>query len=168
MKELIDKFMAGQTTADEERHLFAAFADDRQVAPEYADLRPMMQWYASLSARQPAKRRPALPRFAAWTGAAATVAMLLTIGIHYFNQRAALPDEWREYAGSYVIKNGVKYTNLAQIMPDIKRAEQTVSRNRDLAEKSVNQALERPAMPDVIDMSDPEVSKIINKVLSDE
>lgn len=168
MKELIDKFMAGQTTGDEERRLFEAFADGNALEPELEELRPMMQWYAGLDKIRSEKSRPRLPRFVAWTGVAATVAMLLTVSIHFFYQRSEMPEEWREYAGSYVIRNGVKYTNLAQIMPEIKRAEQTVSRSRDIAVESVRQALERPGLPDAIDMSDPEVSKIINKVLSDD
>lgn len=167
MKELIDKFMAGETDRAEEQRLFEAFASGKAVDPSLEVLRPMMQWYAALPAGKKKTRRP-LPRIAAWTGIAAAVAMLVTVGAGYFMNRSEMPEDWKEYSGCYVIRDGVKYTNLAQIMPEIKRAEQLARQTGEQANRAISKALEHQSLPDEIDMSDPEICKIINKVLSDD
>lgn len=172
MKELIDKFMAGETTVAEEKRLFEAFAPGRDVDPELEPFRPMMQWYGGLNRQVDTivvRPRRRLPRIAAWTGVAAAVAMLVTVGAGYFADRSQLPDDWQEYtSGCYVIRNGIKYTDLATIMPDMKRAELLASNNMRRADDEIRSSMEMSVLPDVIDMTDPEVCKVINKVLSDD
>lgn len=167
LSQQIDRFMAGETSVAEEQALFAAFAPGRGVPPELEMWREQMQWYASLAPAAPARRRPRAVRFAAWATAAASVAMLVTVAAGYIRQVHALPDDYVAYAGSYVIRNGVKTTDLAAILPEIKRVEHIVSRQQSEAAKAVEAGSARAVVDyDGIDMDDPEVRRVIERVLS--
>lgn len=161
---LIERFMAGETTVAEEHRLFAAFAAGRRLAPELEPWREQMQWYASL---EPAASVPRMPRFVKWVSAAAVAALMVTVSVGYATRHARLQDEMQIYAGSYVIRNGVKNTNIAEILPELKHVESVVSAQQ-------LQAREQAAEPDYsadlvaagIDLDDPEVKKMIDNAFN--
>lgn len=165
LTELVDRFMAGETTVAQERRLFRAFAPGRRVPPALEPHREMMQWYASL-APEAAPRRAALPRPAAWMAAAVAAGLLLTVGISYMHRASALPDDYRIYRGSYVIRNGEKITDLAEILPEVKRVEQIVSNQQAVAAREVEASLATQPVLDGVDMDDPEVRAIVTRALN--
>lgn len=125
---LMEKFLDGATTIAEEQQLYRYFAGG-EVAPVLLQYRPMMQWYDSLSADgepsvKPAPRhRSVISRFRFVSGIAASVAVLAAIGFAALMPRNRL-DDLTAYSGSYVIVNGVKTTDIEQILPQLRRAEQ--------------------------------------------
>lgn len=170
--QLIDLFMAGETTLAQERELFEAFAPGRSVAPDLEQYRPMMQWYASMQSAEPEADSPTVgrkvPRVALWLSSAAALAMLLTVGVGYMARISQLPDDYALYRGSYVIRNGQKVTDLAQILPEVKRVEQIVSGQQAAVARAVASTPPDAAdIYDLIDMDDPVVRSVMERVMSE-
>lgn len=155
----MERFMQARTTVEEERALTAYFR--RPDLP--ADMRPyreMMQWYDSLAADGHAgpsrrqRRRFTLRQMAA---AAAVALFVATAGVmtwRFSEQRREM------YAGSYVIRNGQRITDLNVVMAECDRAERLMSANTvDLeqmfveAEAAMWQDIEDPEMRDFVKAS---------------
>ena len=150
----VERFMAGTTDVAEERALFAAFAAGRRVPEHLEQYREMMQWYAAMSGERTVRRRlsPAV-----WLSAAAALALIVTVAVSYMGRMNALNREYMAYAGSYVIHNGVKNTNIAEILPQVKDVDAIIDRQRSMAEAQLQG----------IDMDDPQVSALVERVLGD-
>lgn len=160
---LAQRFADGLTDVDEERRLFAAFAPGRRVPADLEHLRPEMQWYASLLPAAKPRRRLSVTLFR--LGAAAAVAMIVTVAVGYFNRMATLPDDYLAYTGSYVIRNGEKITDLSRILPEIRRVDDIVTRTQATAANVVAGSV--PSAADAIcegvDMDDPEVRRVMER-----
>lgn len=126
---LMEKFLDGATTIAEEQQLYRYFAGG-EVAPVLQQYRPMMQWYDSLAIEDVPSNRPSrlkrgfISRFRFAAGLAASIAVLVAIGFTALTSHNRLDDEYQAYRGSYVIVNGVKTTDIEQILPQLRRAEQ--------------------------------------------
>ena len=166
---LVNRFFAGETTVAEEARLFAAFAPGRRVPADLEQYRDMMQWYASLAPCDNAPRRRGIPRMAIWFSSAAAVVMMLSVGVSYMMRMSAQPDEYDIYLGSYVIRNGEKVTDLAQILPEVKRVESIVSSQQAVVERAVARAHEVETVGDYagIDMDDPMVRDLVQRAFSE-
>lgn len=172
LAHLVDLFMDGSTTVAQERELFDAFAPGRKVPRRLESYRPMMQWYASLASADgvtAAVSRRRLPRVAVWVSSAAAVAMMATVAVSYMSRSASLPDDYALYQGSYVIRNGHKITDLAQILPEVRRVEQIVSGQQAAVAKSMAaaDASAETGVGDCIDMDDPVVREVMHRVFSE-
>lgn len=185
MKQLIEKFFAGETSNEEERRLFEAFAPGRKVDPELEPYREMFAWYDSLSADRDAvvdaeadETPVMLPapgrwrRRMAWISSAAAVAMIATVAVTYISRRQADIDRaMAQYAGSYVIENGVKNTDIAQILPRLEDAEALVDAQQREVERRLNSRLSRVSDDNVVDRvtsgSDERVRRHLESLLSD-
>ena len=123
IQQLIERFLNGETTNAEEQMLYDYFAGE-DVSPELIKYREMFRWYSAGMPEMNAKQhRMPLRRILAL---AASVLLLLGIGfgIHRYQQRQA---EYALYEGSYIIRNGVKITDISKILPELKATEQKVS-----------------------------------------
>ena len=123
IRQLIERFLDGATTNAEEQMLYDYFAGE-DIAPELMQYRDMFRWYSAGMPEMKAKqRRMPLRRILAL---AASVLLLVGIGfgIHRYQQQQA---EYALYEGSYIIRNGVKTTDISKILPELKATEQSVS-----------------------------------------
>ena len=141
---LIERFFDGQTTRDEERCLCAYFASD-DVTDEHMLLREMFLDIATLSAEDtgindilytaadtktvtltstaPTRQPSTLIRLRRMWSAAATLiaAIVFTGGISMQTHAREVAMLEAQFGGSYVIVNGQRCDNLAQIKDDIKK-----------------------------------------------
>ncbi|MBP2690557.1 MAG: hypothetical protein J6B44_01850 [Muribaculaceae bacterium] len=120
-RRLTGLFLDGATSPDEERQLYAYYSRHR-VAADLARYQSMFSWYETLAA-EPAKKSGNRHRNLA---AAATVAVLLTTGwmvIDFLRAGNSNFDACDLYAGSYIIRNGQKITDIDKIMPELQNAD---------------------------------------------
>lgn len=129
-RRLTEAFLDGQTSLEEERALFIYY-NSGEIADDLEENREMMQWYAAglkLDDSSQKKKSPARIRsfFKVWLPTAAAIAVAFTLVFNlYTDEGGALSDEeYAEYEGSYIIRNGKKITDLAEIMPEIKANEE--------------------------------------------
>lgn len=155
LEAAVERFMAGTTSIAEERELFAAFAAGRPVPEHLEQYREMMQWYAAMAGEKPVRRRV---RPAVWFSAAAALALIVTVAVDYTGRLNALNREYMTYAGSYVISNGVKNTNIAEILPQVKGVDAIIDRQRRMVEARLQG----------VDMDDPQVCALVERVLGDD
>ena len=122
--KLLDKYMDGTSTLDEEAILSEYFRgkdtpqeweDYRQLFQEIEDMRPQAQTI---------KRRMGWPY--KWIAIAASLLILVGIGFgvrRYQNQQK----QYAIYEGSYIIRGGKKITDIKQILPELEATEREVS-----------------------------------------
>lgn len=161
VRRLVDRFMDGETTPTEERRLYAAFA--RADVP--ADLQkwaPMMAGFEALAV-PPELAAPAQPQRRAprrlWrqaVGAAAMLAVAVSVGWgidRYREQRFVAT-----YAGSYVIEDGRKITNLRDLRHDIEQTQRQAQRIESRLQTTAH--IERELLRQV---SDPQARRVIRQ-----
>lgn len=127
IKQLIELFMEGKTSLEQERTLYAYFAQ-RDIAPELEEYRQMFQGFASICqtatggadapVSQPMRKRLRLPLRIAIC-AAASVALVFGILTIVDNQEEKQLE--RLYGGSYMIVNGERTNDLQKMQPEIER-----------------------------------------------
>ena len=123
IRQLINRFLDGATTNAEEQMLYDYFAGE-DIAPELMQYRDMFRWYsAGMPEMNVKQRRMPLRRILAL---AASVLLLVGIGfgIHRYQK---LQEEYALYEGSYIIRDGVKITDISKILPELKATELKVS-----------------------------------------
>lgn len=181
---LINRFLDGETSLDEEKTLYAFFSRP-DVPGEFEPYRPMFGWYASLASQGEEKARSndddadravnsaataphtgrtrfRLLRPWQWASIAAMLALLFTVG--FFLRTPSIPEEYLAYEGSYIIRDGKKITDLRIVVPEILRTQQVV----DESLKAINATFEESdaAFDDAIvnsyDFTDPEIKEIIS------
>ncbi len=119
---LVKRFFDGDTTVAEEQQLYNYFASGKAHSSlkQYA---PMFGWYAN-ELQTPAK--PKVHRWRYIAAAAAAVGVIATVGIHQYNASSLTDEEQRLaeiYAGSYIIRNGKKITDMKEVLPVILQQE---------------------------------------------
>lgn len=111
---LIDKFLDGRTTLQEERRLYAYFSQ-----PEVdAELEPYRLLFSDLGEARLVK--PATHRRARWqwiAGIAASIVLLFGAGWAWQSHQNARFEA--QYAGSYAIVNGERETDVSDLRPEI-------------------------------------------------
>ena len=78
IQQLLNRFMAGETTEAEEHQLSDYFTQHEDIPEQWADYAILFHGFQHLSERKPAAKSVAWPR---WMAAAASVAILIAIGI---------------------------------------------------------------------------------------
>jgi len=134
-RRLLHLFDEGATTTADEEALYAYFRHSRLPA-DLAPLRGLMAWYENGCEGVPEHyaastygRRPWYSRI---TAAAASAAILILAGtaIIRYQEQEEIDAFAREYAGSYIIRDGVKITDPAEVRAEIMRAEGRMERAR--------------------------------------
>lgn len=171
-RRLVGLFMAGASDNAQESSLYRYFSGG-DVAPDLEQYRYMMIWFASGMPADDAGRSSRRLRFGRWqrlaaaVGAAAVVALVVTL-----MPRIGSPadDDYSTYAGSYVIRNGKRITDLDIIMPELKRAEQLVAQQQATVDREM-QLYDAPApeaaVGSLIDMDDPDIRAAYLSAMSD-
>ncbi len=140
---LIERFLAGETSPAQEKSIYEAFARNSEgsLPDNLEKYRPMFSWYAAL----PAKKLKIQHRHKQWWkyAAAALIAALLCFGIIMIPAVSLKGDKdilEARYAGSYVIRNGQRITNLDDIMVTILKAEHIADSLENLTDKRIKEA----------------------------
>ena len=164
LQRLVDRYLEGGTTLDEERQLFRAFASGRYPAEleEYAD---MFRGCAAGAGTGCGETQAGSPRrtirivLTAAAGVAAAVLLCLTFAA---NMREAELE--RVYGGSYVIVNGERIDDLSKIMPQIERTlADAKAVERRIEENGVVERVENDMLNDI---SDPAEREMIRQLIS--
>lgn len=168
LKELITLLMAGETTNDQEREIIDRFRQG-PVAEELEQYRPMLLWLddgmpdmagrQSSSAAKP--RRWDRRMLTACISVAASLALIVTLALSLMTRPAGAlsREDYLTYAGSYVIRDGKKITDLDQIMTEIKQAERMV--------EDVSSQYEIESMDKYINTDNPAVRAALESALSE-
>lgn len=120
---LIARFMDGATDNAEEQQLYAYFASG-SVDKRHHRYAPMFAWYANGLNSTPLRPQSLWRRHAvAIATVAASIIIVVTLGFGYHNAMSDRQQLMEEYAGSYIIRDGVRYTDLSQILPAVIAAE---------------------------------------------
>ena len=164
LQQLVDRYLEGVTTLDEERQLFRAFASGRYPA-ELEEYAAMFRDCAAVAGiklegvRTPARRRIIRIALTATAGVAAAVLLCLTFAA---NMREAELE--RIYGGSYVIVNGKRIDDISRIMPQIERTlADAEAVERKLEEQRVVNRVENDMLNDI---SDPAERERIRQLIS--
>lgn len=132
--EYIDRFLNAETTLDEERELYEWFSRP-DIPAEAMRWREMFGWYEGLGTEsaQPAvdRSKPSPLRILPltrwqWTGVAAMLAVLLTVGLWMRPTHTEL-SEYQAYEGSYIMRDGKKITDLSVVVPEVQRIEADIN-----------------------------------------
>ena len=123
IQQLIERFLEGATTNAEEQMLYDYF-NSNNVADSLRPYREMFQWYAAGMPKQKAK--PSKRPYAKWLAIAASMLLLVGIGFgyRYYQEQQEL---YAIYEGSYIIRDGIKNTDIRQILPELQATEQEVA-----------------------------------------
>lgn len=162
-RRLTTAFLDGDTTPEQERTLYDYYRGGGRVADDLECYRQMFAWYADLenSAKSEPDRRSGRPRLAI----AAAVTALVLIGVGFTVGKMSDLGESsfdRMYAGSYIIRNGKKITDINEILPELRKADRIVDSTLTAS------VLNYPDNPDVIiineavkNITDPDVREIL-------
>ena len=122
--KLLDKYMDGTSTLDEEAILSEYFRG-KDVPQEWEDYRQLFQEIEDMRPQpQTIKHRMGWPY--KWIAIAASLLILVGIGFgvrRYQNQQK----QYAIYEGSYIIRDGKKITDIKQILPELEATEREVS-----------------------------------------
>lgn len=142
---LVEKFLAGKTTNQEEQMLYDWFSAN-DVSKEWQPLKEMFAWYADgmpekreeeKTAKRPQKRGVSLRhprRVIRWISVGVSIAaMVAVVLIATLRPRQS---EFNIYEGSYIVEAGVRNDDIASIESEIeamlKRAENYEQQANDL------------------------------------
>lgn len=139
-KALIKRFFDGDTSIKEEQMLYAYFATGKAQSDlqQYA---PMFGWYANnlneAHTAQPSRH------WMRWAAAAVTIGIIGTVAIKLIDRQPKVDSALAEmYAGSYIIRNGEKITDINEILPEIleteKMAEDVIAKSQEVANYDID------------------------------
>ena len=135
-RELTARFFDGATTLAEEERLYVYYAMG-PVAPILAPYRELMLWMAEGCQGERPVVRPAKPRYGLprWCGVAAIAALVAFAGGRAIVQNNALNTTRSVYAGSYLVRDGVRITDLPTVLASFS---ETQSMTSQLIEAQLN------------------------------
>ena len=137
IKNLLERFFEGQTTNDEEQLLYDFFERD-DLPDEWLQYKPVMKYFESGLADEivdseqtdmpplqiEKKNVISLAKmrkyWITWSGIAASILLILFTTLYLFTDN----DPVDPFAGSYIIRNGVRITDLDLIRPELEAAVQ--------------------------------------------
>lgn len=159
-RKLTQDFLAGQTTLEQERTLYRYYSGSG-IADDLEPYREMFRWYHDLEKdSKPGEEQPRWGR-RRFIVVAASLAVLAVIGATLLLRPA--PSSYEQiYAGSYIIRDGKKITDINQILPELQRADRYVDSTLNVHSvrytADPEDALIREALASI---SDPEVRAML-------
>ena len=135
INDLLNRFFEGQTTCNEEQELYLFFMQD-DVPEEFIRYKPVIKYFESgladelgLSVQRPSHTaHTSKKRWIVWSGVAASFLLMLFTSLYFLKNK----DASDPFEGSYIIRNGVRITDINLIRPEL---EATI-------QKSIKQQLE--------------------------
>ena len=122
---LVERFFEGKTTCEEEQELYTFFSGDT-VPEDLQQYQPIFQYFTdelkqelqAVPLKQTPTRRKGMKRIAYIISMAASVLLIVSIGINILFPRKN-NQETNPYEGSYIVRNGVKITDMKIVQPEI-------------------------------------------------
>ena len=123
--ELVERFFEGETTQKEERELYAFFST-KTVPEDLQQYQSVFQYFAGdlekelqiVPKKQTSIHRKSKKRVAYIVSVAASVLIIVSVGLNFL-----FPDKnnsvTNPYEGSYIIRDGVKITDMKIVLPEI-------------------------------------------------
>lgn len=143
IKRWLNRFFDGETTCEEERELFSYFRQ-KNILLEVEQYREMMLWYDAglqVSQKNAIEENNVKNRWfmSQYISIAASIVIVLTVGFSYIKQNLHNKELYEIYEGSYIIENGVRNTDLSEILPILQESERFIENNKNII---LDQALE--------------------------
>jgi hypothetical protein len=122
--DLVEKFLEGRTSNAEERELYAWFREN-EVPAEWQELKAMFEWYEEGMPEREAPVAAIVPtptkrhlwlRWGTACGIAASVAIIIML---FSPNNEALHTSNNIYEGSYIVEQGIRYSDIEHIEDDI-------------------------------------------------
>ena len=136
IQQLVERFLEGETSNAEEQELYDYFAGDG-VAKSLERYREMFLWYAE--GMPPGKVGPSYRQtLGRLLAIAASLLLLVGVGFGIYRYQKQ-QEEYALYEGSYIIRNGVKITDISKILPVLKATELEASEM--LKQQNTNQEI---------------------------
>ena len=137
-RELMDKLMEGRSTIDEERQLYAYYRR-RNLPSDMEAQREFVEWLSCGLDDNAAKNNHTASHGKMWLRVAAVfiptaIAVVGTMSIYNGNN----PD-YSLYAGSYVIENGKRISNIKDIYPQLIETERKIARVQEMMERRLEE-----------------------------
>lgn len=158
-RKLIARFFDGDTSLDDERKLYEYFATGK-AHPDLQQYAAMFGWYANSLQEKPKAKRKAWR----WQYVAAAAVLICLIGsaaVKIVQRQSNDTERLAEvYAGSYIIRNGVKITDMNKVLPEVIKNEKYAERLLAVCEKNNNSHcnIKEPSVDDIINsIPDPEI-----------
>jgi hypothetical protein len=158
---LLERFFEGQTSIKEEQELYRFFMRD-EIPAALARYKPLIKYFESGLADevQPETRTPKKKQWIVWSGIAASILLMLCLSFYFFTAKQS-PDPLE---GSYIIRNGVRITDLNLIRPELETAIQKVMLQEQEMEQLIDKLFQIDYNPEVQIMQD--VQAHYNRILS--
>ena len=139
IETLLERFFEGQTSNEEERRLYHFF-DREEIPDELAQFKPIVKYFESglmeeMGLRKDTKVRRLKKIQVIWGSIAASF-LIIMFGSLLFLKNA---ESFDSYEGSYIVRNGVRITDLNLIRPELEAAIQ----KSVLLEQQADQLIER-------------------------
>ena len=142
-RRLTALFMDGDTTLAQERLLYRYFSQT-DVADDLQEYREMFMLLAQVANEEPSAKDASggSGSIFRWLAVAASVALILTIGVALLqpdSECAYDPACFAQvYGGSYVVRNGQRITDPAEIEREVRRAEEYMEAQDRMLENYLN------------------------------
>ena len=143
IEELIESFFEGQTSNEDERELYAFFSGEN-VPEHLLPYCPVFEYFETGIKEEEHNNQiinlkniksTLNKKITIWAGIAASLLLLISFGIHHFVQEK----EFNSYEGSYIIRNGIKITDLKIVVPEIKKTLYLVQQQEEEYEQLLQQ-----------------------------
>ena len=147
---LLERFFEGQTSIKEEQELYRFFMRD-DIPDELVRYKPLIKYFESglaeelRNSMQPETHTPKRKRWVVWGGIAASFLLALCTSLYFLATREA-PDP---FEGSYIIRNGVRITDLNLIRPELEAAIQKVLLQEQETERLIEQISKIDDSPEI-------------------
>lgn len=114
---LVELFLEGTATAEQEAELYAYFSSPAggDADSRLERYRPMFAWYAALPGERMAAAGRRKRAVAAWAVAASVAVLMAVAGFLALRTPSAADEAMELYAGSYVVRDGRRITDLRAI-----------------------------------------------------
>lgn len=162
----VGRFLDGNTTCAQEQEIYAYFQND-DIPAELEQYREMFAWYANGMRDEPVNKKSVRVSIIRYVSIAASIALIVSIGFHYFKAYTYSQQEYAIYEGSYIIRDGEKITDIDKILPELKHAEQIAceySRMQSVTIESNDDYMLQVALQGV---SNPQIRQAIAQALSE-
>jgi len=148
VKVLLDLFFEGQTSKKEEQELYRFFMQEH-IPKELIKYQTVIQYFnqgiqdeveTSVPDITPQLNCSVRKQWMVWSSVAASFLILLCSSLLFLNKEKS----GDPFEGSYIIRNGVRYTDLRQIRPELEAAVQ----NAMMQQQEIEQLIEQMTQPD--------------------
>jgi hypothetical protein len=134
IEELINRFFEGLTSNQEEKELYAFFAQE-DIPESLQKYKPVFAYFENgMQTENPI--HPKRKRIWIWTSVAAS--LLVLIGLRLYHPKENHPP-FDPYEGSYIIRKGVKITDPEIIRPEIERSLYRISMQEEISVRMQDQ-----------------------------